>query len=232
MKLISILLLTTALLSLSLASFSRNRIWLTELSLWTDASNKNRPRPSVLTNLAHALDTSGYISQAIKHYQMALSLGNYPRAHNNLGVIYFENSNKDLGFKHLNAAIRANPVYIEARYNLATAYQELEDHSNAIVEYNKLLKINPKHFKALNNLGLSYHKIGKHDLAISSFKKALKVNKGHLKVIINLASSYISNKENAKAESLLQRVINSEPLNREAHKLLNKVTNAPTFYQQ
>lgn len=233
MKCISLLLLTLLLLSSTIVSKNRNKIWSNELTLWVDIKNKNQPKPSVLTNLAQALDSSGHIRDATNYYIKALRLdNNYTRAHNNLGVLYLENINIELGFKHLREAITISPNYTEARYNLATAHQMLEEHNEAVFHYKKLLQTNPKHFKALNNIALSYHALKDFDLAISFFKDALLVNGTSLKVAMNLATTYLAKGEFKKARLILEQIIAVQPLNKEAHMLLNIVSPAPSFYKE
>lgn len=233
MKYIPIILLITITLTYSSISNKRNITWQTDINLWLDINSKNIPRADVLSNLAHAYDTYGYTGKAIDYYKKALSINkDFSRAHNNLGVIYFSEVDKDLGFKHLEIAIKANPMYTEARYNLATAKQALGDHKRAILEYNKLLTITPTHFKTLNNIGLSYHETGQFDMAINYFKKALNIQSDNIRVLINLASTYISKGEMDKAEFILQKIVDRQPLNKEIQMLLNKVTAAPLYYEE
>ena len=229
----TIILLIILTLALSFSTNKRNFIWKTDIGLWLDVKNKTTDSPKVLTSLANAFDNYGYIDEAIKYYNQAIDLDkNYAKAQNNLGVIYFIKRDINLSLSHLNNALEANPKYIEALYNLATIYQSLDKQREAITLYDRLLNISPSHFKALNNIGLSYHEVGDYKMAIKSFQKALNYNNDNIKILINLSSSYIKKGDKAQAEFILQRVMERQPLNKEATMLLNQVTVAPFYYKQ
>ncbi len=65
---------TAVVVGLAALTFLRNEVWLTPVSLWTDAVVKSPGKARVHANLGLALTSAGRSAEAIKHYCRALAL--------------------------------------------------------------------------------------------------------------------------------------------------------------
>ena len=110
-------------IALAAATFNRNEVWNSGVTLWTDAAAKspNKLRPHY--NLGEALGKKGDVDGAIQQYILALQVAPmHPESHNNLGVAYYGRGRVDDSIAHLRTAISVKPDYAEAHLNLGIAY--------------------------------------------------------------------------------------------------------------
>jgi len=105
------------------ATYQRNFIWKTDLSLWSDVVTKfpDKARPN--HNLGRVYQKNDSIDEAILQYQKTITLDpHFPRTHNNLAVCYFRKGRIDDALAEFQRAIYIDPNYAEAHYNLGVAY--------------------------------------------------------------------------------------------------------------
>ncbi|MFC1854963.1 tetratricopeptide repeat protein [Thermodesulfobacteriota bacterium] len=76
--------------------------------------------------LAHCLNETGKVDEAIKEYHEAIKINQYyAYAHNNLGVVLMkEKGDYDQAIEHFTMALRADPKHQLASMNLAAAKKE------------------------------------------------------------------------------------------------------------
>ncbi|MDR2927033.1 MAG: tetratricopeptide repeat protein [Cytophagaceae bacterium] len=114
--------------------------------------------------------------------------------------------------------VKAFPENAVIHYLTAVGYSQTEEYNNAIEHLNQVLVYNKDNAKlteqALGSLGDFYHEIGDSQKAYESYDKALALN-GNSVVILNNYAYYLSmeGKELDKAEQMISKVIEFEPLN-------------------
>jgi tetratricopeptide (TPR) repeat protein len=102
-------------ISLSIATYERNKVWRTEVSLWEDVVRKspNKSRPHY--NFARFLSRAGFDDKAMAHYRIAIALNpRDPQAHFNIGVLYLDGGLVDEARKEFETALKLNPRHPEA----------------------------------------------------------------------------------------------------------------------
>lgn len=103
-----VLLLLTFLLAG--ATFVRNSVWLSRLSLWEDTAAKSSLRPRVHNNLGQALILNGMIYEAREQYRTALALDpEYAEAYLNLGVSYLMTDEVREARRQFDVALKKKP---------------------------------------------------------------------------------------------------------------------------
>ena len=143
---------------LAVMSIDRNRVWATEVSLWTDARDKYPMLVRPHNNLGDAYDKLGEYWLATIEYENCLKLEpNYELAIVNLGNIYGKAGNLDMAQKYFEKALAINDRIAEAHYNLATIYLKRGMYGDALYTYEKALAINPDMHDARLNAGISAH---------------------------------------------------------------------------
>jgi tetratricopeptide (TPR) repeat protein len=105
------------ILLLMTGSYWRNRVWKSELELWTDCVKKspNKARPH--NNLGTVFLDRGKYQEAIPHLNEALRINpNYAEAHYNLGDAYFMTGNRGLAMREYEILKTMNPALANALY--------------------------------------------------------------------------------------------------------------------
>ena len=88
---------------------------------------------------------------------------------NNLGLLYYEQQNKDMAVKYLKSAV--DNGYYNASLDLGIIYGQLGDKDNS-EKYLLLSLDKAKNNDALYHLGVLYYDQGKKDLAVKYLKQA------------------------------------------------------------
>ena len=98
------------IVALGIGTFTRNQVWATPISLWSDAT---RVAPEVWAPhyaLADAYREAGQCPEAIPEYQRAISiLDEEPRAHTNLGLCLAQANRLDEADAAFHAALKLTP---------------------------------------------------------------------------------------------------------------------------
>ena len=98
-----------------------------------------------------------------------------PRAHNNMGDVYFREGNLQQAAEEFIRAIELQPDYAEAYHNLANTYQQMGKIDEAIINYQKAVSLNPSLYQSYQNLGVIYLNKGRSDTAKEYFRRVLEV---------------------------------------------------------
>lgn len=132
------------ILLLMTGSYWRNRVWNSELELWTDCVKKSPKKDRSHYNLGFVFLNQGKYQEAIPHLNEALQINpNYADAHNNLGNVFLNQGKYREATNQYNEALRINPNYAKAHYNLGNAYLMIGNHGFALKEYEILKTMNP-----------------------------------------------------------------------------------------
>jgi len=125
-------------------------------------------------------------SESLWTHALDCTSGNYV-AHNNLGIVFFQQRRMDEAIAHLQQSLEIKPDYAEAYYNLATVLLQQGRTDEAIAHFQKAVEIKPDHASAHKNLGIAFFQQGRMDEAIAHFKKSLEIRPDQVEVQNNLA---------------------------------------------
>ncbi len=181
----------TLVIALATATYSRNRTWRDEITLWSDVVAKNPKSVRGYLNLGAALMAKGRFDEAIVHYYEALKTEPYyVRVHNNLGLALNELGRVDEAISHYQTALKIKPDYLDARVNLARILQDMGKIDEAVLHYQTVLRLAPRSAdaaEALNNLAIVLEKQGRLGEAVTHYQAALRINPNQSDVHYNLA---------------------------------------------
>jgi tetratricopeptide (TPR) repeat protein len=131
-------------IALGATTFVRNRVYLTELTLWEDTAAKRPNNPRARNNLGMAYSSAGRIDDAIAEFQRAIALQpNHAFAHFNLAVLLTGQEKWDAAVMHCRAALAADAGYVSARVNLGELLVRLGQTEEAIEHLQAALAIDP-----------------------------------------------------------------------------------------
>jgi tetratricopeptide (TPR) repeat protein len=158
-----------------------------------------------------ALFSRGKLEQAIKEYDEAIRV--FPTlaaAHNNLGSAYFAAGRFDDAAAAFNRAIQLDPDYGQAHFNLALAHIKLgheKEANDALVAATR----------AYNATGEAHLKAGRLKEAEESFRAMLQIDPGYAPALLRLGLLCNADHRYEEAVGHLQRVIQRQPSNPDAH---------------
>lgn len=98
-----------------------------------------------------------------------------PKAHNNMGDVYYRQRNLVQAATEFNRAIELKPDYADGYHNLANTYQNMGRIEEAIANYQKAVKFNPYLWQSYQNLGAIYFQLGEQELSREYLNKASKI---------------------------------------------------------
>ncbi len=114
-------------------------------------------------------------------------------AHNNLGLILFDEGKIKEAIDHYNEALRITPDYFEAYGNRGNAYAKIGQYQQAIEDYTMAIRLKPDCAEGYYTRGTAYGKLlGQYKQAIEDFNKAIAFNPDYTKAYNNRGLSYYS----------------------------------------
>lgn len=149
------------ILALTGATWQRNRVWRSEVSLWADVTRKSPGKARPWYNLGTHLTDSGRPAEAIPPLMRAVSIDpQFADAWHNLGRAYLLTNHVAEALPSLRAAVRLDPEMDNAAVNLAAALIHHGLYAEAIPLLERVCQRIPAWAEARFNLGLAYAGVG------------------------------------------------------------------------
>ncbi len=177
-----------------------------------------------LSNLAKLQTHKQLFDSAISTYQKILELDtNNLHALFHIGMLLnktkqYSNAELYLRKAHTN---NAQDINIKLALGQALLNQDLLEESIAL--FNEIILSAPHNIAALNNKGIALKKQCKWKEAIQILQKALNIAPKQNEIIKNLASCYTLIGDYNESKKLYNKVINTSPLDQDAHHWLNQM---------
>jgi len=145
MERIGLSVLVLVVLILSGATYARNKVWMSKVSLWEDVVSKSPDKARPRNNLGVFYYEAGYLDKAGREFQAALKINpGYPDAHYNLGNIHLASGRIDEALREFQTAVKLKPDYADAHNNLGTLYARRGNFEEALREFQTALQIDAK----------------------------------------------------------------------------------------
>lgn len=134
------------------ATYTRNKAWHTEISLWEDAVRKSPRKARAHYTLGVYYFRAKRYGDALKEYKTALDYKpEYPEAYYRLGEYCFNAYDARASIENYKKAIAINPDFFEAYLNLGYVYFYEKDYKNARMCLEKALTLT-KDMEYTNNI--------------------------------------------------------------------------------
>lgn len=160
--------------TLTVATYRRNHVWQSELSLWQDVVAKSPRKPRGYTGLALAYSNNGQYDAAERALHTAMALDPERHGvHDNLGTIYRQQGRWEEAETQFRREIELNPRSGSAHNNLAGVFVYHHDWSKALEELTITLSLRPDEPSVWVNTALVYEQLGQKDKAIEAYQKAV-----------------------------------------------------------
>jgi tetratricopeptide (TPR) repeat protein len=209
---------TLLILSFSILTIQRNKVWANSLTLWEDSLRKAPNSRIAHLNLGEVLDEQGKLEEAIAHYREALRIDPYfARAHNNLGVALAKQGKVEEAINHYLEALRLNRNLQKTRLNLDDALDLHLAEQDQTTSTGGSLVISPEYVKSLSNLGVALALMGKYDQAVAYCKKALELQPQWPEGLNNLGNVMAAQSKFDEAVQYLSLALELKPDYADAH---------------
>lgn len=212
------------IMSFGTATYYRNSVWKSGLTLWSDVVSKSPYNYRAHYNLGFALADQDKLDEAISHYSRALQIDpDFWEAHNNLGnALVAVQGPTDEAIGHFIKAIQLRPRYVPVYNNLGPALIQMGKIDEALVHLQKALQIDPDIADTHFNLGIAL--LGKRRIedAIVHFGEALRIKPSMPEAHVNLGTALINKGEIDAAITHFREALRLEPGHAEAQDNLNK----------
>jgi tetratricopeptide (TPR) repeat protein/multisubunit Na+/H+ antiporter MnhC subunit len=200
-----------------ISTFTRNRAWATEKSLWEDAIRKAPGRARPAYNLAKHYAGIGQLDAAEQLYRRALVLAasrpDYSRmmSFNGLASIYFGKQDYETAAGLCLKALEIDSGFENARYNLVLALAKLGRWDRVSEQLDLLLvrRENSKIYTFFKGEVLLKQK--KPQAALGYFHKALKAGRQDKKTMLNAGIALHLMDRNSQAEWFLRQAKSKSP---------------------
>jgi Tfp pilus assembly protein PilF len=142
--------------------------------------------------------------------------------HNNIGMEYLDEGNRDKAFAHLNKSINHYPKLDYVWSNLGVLYKYKEDLDSAESMYLKALKLNKKNFSAITNLYILYKQTEQLEQAEKLAKKVQRYHRKNPYHIIRMAEINMQSGDYVNARKLIKKALRKDKEKAEFYKLLGQ----------
>ena len=202
-----------------IATYARNRVWLTEVSLWSDARRKAPSMHRPVHNLSMALyDSNGRLDEALELYRRADKLKMHRRSnrvwlYGNIANLHFRAGRYDMAETYYQQAIDMAPQNKSIRYRLAETLTQQIKWTAALTPLNTLLKGDPQNSDYLNLKGIIFLNQMKPERALLAFRLAGKKNPQQSTAYVNAGRALLAIGKFDQAAKLFKFGIELEPEN-------------------
>ena len=180
----------------------RNKIWTSEVMLWSDTLKKSPKKIRPMINLARAYTTVQNYDSAITYYEKVMALNPNIFATNfNLGNLYLKKGREKDAIRLLQTAAILGPYIPEVHGLLGEIYLQKKQIDLAQFHLKRAVEIKPNYAIAMKNLGIiSYFYLKKYKKAIVYFSRSLSINPNqtdadNIRLLINQLKNSIINQE-------------------------------------
>ncbi len=177
---------------LSVLTFARNKIWMDEITLWTDTVKKSPGKARPHNNLGYIFNQEKQYNAARRILERALEITpNYPEAMVNLAISYKNMGELPRAEEICRRALAIKPVYPEGHNTLGDILRLQAKLPEAEAEYRRALELNPGLAAARNNLANLYREMGRPELAAAQYHRALSSGKDNPVYLNNIGLSFM-----------------------------------------
>jgi tetratricopeptide (TPR) repeat protein len=175
---LSQLLIAVILVTLMAASFARNKVYQSTLSLWKNITETSPMKRRAHENYGQALSTEGHLQEALEQFNIVLALeddGSVPLRdlYREIGVVRFRLGQPDLAVEAWQKGLLYADGDAGLLNNLSVAYMQQQRYDEAAASAEAALKTNPNMPQLLNTLGQVSMIKREYDKAIKYFLDAI-----------------------------------------------------------
>jgi len=165
-----------AVVALGVATISRNRVYLSETTVWTDTLAKVPANPRAYDALGNVLAASGRYAEAADAFRHTIAAQpDFVDSYNNLAAMLDRLGDKGGAKQALEQSLEINPQHVAANFNLAELLRKEGDYAGAKQHYLVAIRMMPQEPAPWLQLATIEMDHGDPEAAIEHFREALKL---------------------------------------------------------
>ena len=199
------------ILFLATLTLARNRVWMDEITLWTDTVGKSPGKGRPRNNLGYLYNREARYAEARGILSRAIEIAPaYPEAMVNLAI-----SRKNLeelaeAEELCREALALRPAYPEGHNTLGDILRLRGRIQEAEESYRRALDLNPALAEARNNLANLYQEMGRPELAAAEYRRALGSGEENPVYLNNLGLNLLEEGRIEEAIRIFRRAIDRD----------------------
>ena len=210
--------LAPAALALGLLTVARNRVYASEVSLWTDTVVKAPGNPYSHNNLGIALSAAGNLPAAVEEFRRACTINpKYAEAQDNLGLALAQSGRLGEAIEHYHQAIALRANYAEARANLGVALFSVGRPSEGLEEFRKAVALDPRYAPTRSNYAAALASVGRLGEAIEQYRTVIAQGAVSAETLYNYGAALAKTGQWAAAADAFRQAAQARPDYEEAH---------------
>jgi len=217
LNLISVSLVILIIIAMGIGTYSRNKTWATEKSLWQDVLAKAPGLARPYQVLAGYYEKKGRFDIALNLYSKSLSLPDQRLrqskglAYNNMGTIYLKNGDFEKAINFYRKALEIRPAHDRYRHNMILALVNAQKWQEASETADLLLAEYSFNVSYINLKSFILIKQKRPEEAISYLRRALRMAPHDRNVAVNLGVALSLTGKHKQAEWILRRTLENNP---------------------
>lgn len=176
---------------------------------------QNKPLPmdsEQMLKAALKCAAQGNRSRAVERLQTLLATDDgHACAHNELGVLHYQNGDRALAQQCFEKAVSLDPSYARALTNLGSCHNDNGRNDDAIRCHERALQSDPQLGDAWSNLGKVWNELREFENGAYCYKRALALLGKRPHLLRGLAMAYRHSGRYVRAKRLLQQAIGIDP---------------------
>ncbi len=214
----SSLILIAFIVTYSIFSFNRNKVWASQYSLWEDITRKSPQKPRPWYNLGKICLDEGKYNKAIKYSKNSLEVDpTQANAWYNIGLCFERLGSQQKAPVYYFRAIKEDSLHTRSMNNLGSLYIDQKDFPKAVEYLEMAYKIDKNQIILLQNLGIAYYRLGEYKNAIKYNKRLIKLKPDSELVIFDTGLSYMQLKKYHKAIEYFNKALKINPNRSDTH---------------
>jgi tetratricopeptide (TPR) repeat protein len=198
--------------ALGVATAARNRVYQSELAIWSDAAAKRPDNAVAHSSLGAALKNAGRRSEAMAEDRRALTLNpNYAPALANLALSYAESGELETAFTYASRAVAADPRNPQAHLNLGVTLDLLHRTDEAVPHYAEAVRLSPLLPQALNDYGDALGRTGHNEEGMAYLRRALELEPTYAEAAFNYAAAQVRAGDLPAGQATFSRAVSVHP---------------------
>ncbi len=204
--------------ALALATFQRNRVYASELSMWMDVAAKRPGNARARVAIGNAYLAVDHIDDALAAFNEAIRIRpEFADAHAALGMGLARQGDLAAAVTEYETAIRLEPRHAKAHFNLGNALQRQGKFEAAVAAYRNAVESNGRFTDARCNLGNALGKLNRDAEAEQSYLDAIRIDPNHPRSLNNLGDLFLRTRRAAEAIPVLLHAVTADPNYANAH---------------
>jgi tetratricopeptide (TPR) repeat protein len=198
--------------TLGTIAHARNRVYASDLELWSDTALQRPGSARAQTNLGLALFARDRLDEALVCLREAIRLRpEYSEAHHDLGSVLMKKLDFAGAEKSFREALRLDPRAAASHHGLAEALLQEDQLAPAASEFEAALKLDPELPAAHVRLGAIYQTQGRDGEALLQYQEALRLDPRNVEVLNQLGILNAQSGRLDVAAELLRRALAIRP---------------------